>query len=253
MKEPSLSIVSQTKEQHSRSIYLSMSNKTKVLLVEDETTLSMIIKDTLEDEGFDVFAAMDGREGLEQFHRQEPDIVVTDVMMPHMDGFELVNKIRQSNKTMPILMLTARSAVKDVINGFEIGVNDYLKKPFNMQELIIRIKALAGRIQIESDKKNTTIFSIGSYTFNSQSQVLAIGDQVEVLSHRESEILKYLCVNQGNIVETQNLLLDLWGDDSFFNTKSLHVFITKLRHKLSKDERIKIINVRGIGYKMIDE
>lgn len=230
-----------------------MSNKTKVLLVEDETTLSMIIKDTLEDEGFDVFAAMDGREGLEQFHRQEPDIVVTDVMMPHMDGFELVNKIRQSNKTMPILMLTARSAVKDVINGFEIGVNDYLKKPFNMQELIIRIKALAGRIQIESDKKNTTIFSIGSYAFNSQSQVLAIRDQEEVLSHRESEILKYLCVNQGNIVETQNLLLDLWGDDSFFNTKSLHVFITKLRHKLSKDERIKIINVRGIGYKMIDE
>ena len=230
-----------------------MSNKIKVLLVEDETTLSMIITDTLQDEGFDIVAAMDGREGLAAFHKQKPDIVVTDVMMPHMDGFELVSNIRQTDKTIPILMLTARSAVKDVINGFETGANDYLKKPFNMQELIIRIKALAGRIQMESDKKNSTLFTIGNYSFNSLSQTLTCKGQDDVLSNRESEILKYLCTNQGNIVETQNLLLDLWGDDSFFNTKSLHVFITKLRHKLSKDEQIKIINIRGTGYKLIAE
>ena len=230
-----------------------MSNKIKVLLVEDETTLSMIITDTLQDEGFDIVAAMDGHEGLSLFHQQKPDIIVSDVMMPHMDGFEMVSNIRQTDKTIPILMLTARSAVKDVVNGFEIGVNDYLKKPFNMQELIIRIKALAGRIQIESDKKSSTLFTIGSYSFNSQSQTLTYNGEEEVLSHRESEVLKYLCTNQGNIVETQNLLLDLWGDDSFFNTKSLHVFITKLRRKLSQDEQIKIINVRGIGYKLIRE
>lgn len=229
-----------------------MSNKIRVLLVEDEETLSMIIKDTLEDEGFDIVAATDGLKGLECFRKQKPDVVVSDVMMPNMDGFELVSKIRQTDKTIPILMLTARSASKDVVNGFEIGANDYLKKPFNMQELIVRIKALVGRIQISNEEKNRSVFNIGNYTFNATSQVLTFNTE-DILSHRESEILKYLCLNQGNVLETQNLLLDLWGDDSFFNTKSLHVFITKLRHKLSEDKRIKIINVRGIGYKLIVE
>lgn len=229
-----------------------MTNKIKVLLVEDEETLLMIIKDTLEDEGFDIITATDGLKGLECFHQEKPDVVVSDVMMPNMDGFELVSKIRQTNKTTPILLLTARSATKDVVNGFETGANDYLKKPFNMQELIVRIKALVGRIQPESVDKNRSTFSIGNYKFNAASQTLTYNSE-DILSHRESEILKHLCINMGNVVETQNLLLDLWGDDSFFNTKSLHVFITKLRHKLSEDQRIKIINVRGIGYKLIVE
>jgi DNA-binding response OmpR family regulator len=173
-------------------------------------------------------------------------------MMPYLNGFEMASKIRQTDKLVPILFLTARSAVKDVVKGFELGANDYLKKPFNMQELIVRIKALVGRIRIDIKKKDISVFEIGNYIFNTINQTLLYHDIKENLSHRESEILKYLCFNKGNIVETQSLLLQLWGDDSFFNTKSLHVFITKLRNKLSKDKRAKIINIRGIGYKLID-
>lgn len=228
-----------------------MNNKIKVLLVEDEQTLAMIIKDTLDDEGFEVTLSIDGEKGLKSFLSDKPDIIVADVMMPHLDGFEMVSKIRQTDKITPILFLTARSAIKDVVEGFEIGANDYLKKPFNMQELIVRIKALVNRIQIREDKANVTDFEIGNYSFNTVSQILCFAGEKEELSHRESEILKRLCINLNNVVDTQNILIELWGDDSFFNTKSLHVFITKLRKKLSKDNKIKIINVRGIGYKLI--
>lgn len=223
----------------------------KVLLVEDEQTLAMIVKDTLTDQGFDVIVGTNGVEGLRLFFETHPDIIVADVMMPELDGFEMVNKIRQTDKTTPILFLTARSAIKDVVSGFEIGANDYLKKPFNMQELIVRIKALVGRIQVAGEKETKNQFTIGEYVFNATTQVLERLGEREELSHREAEILKRLCLNKNSVVETQSILLDLWGDDSFFNTKSLHVFITKLRHKLAKDDSIKIINVRGIGYKLI--
>lgn len=225
--------------------------KIKVLLVEDEQVLAMIIKDTLTDEGFDIIMAENGMAGLKLFFNARPDILVADVMMPELDGFEMVNKIRQTDKYTPILFLTARSAVKDVIAGFELGANDYLKKPFNMQELIVRIKALVGRTIARSEIENKIEFSIGKYKFNSVTQVLEYQGVSDELSHRESEILKRLCINRNNVVETQNILLDLWGDDSFFNTKSLHVFMTKLRHKLSKDNKVKIVNVRGVGYKLI--
>ena len=228
-------------------------DKIKVLLVEDEQTLAMIIKDTLTDQGFDITLGVNGAEGLKLFYDIRPDILVADVMMPELDGFEMVNKIRQTNKTTPVIFLTARSAIKDVVEGFELGANDYLKKPFNMQELIVRIKALVGRIQTTKDKENQNEFCIGDYRFNAVTQTLSYLGNDEELSHRESEILKRLCINKNNVAETQSILLDLWGDDSFFNTKSLHVFITKLRHKLSKDKKIKIVNVRGIGYKLIEE
>lgn len=227
-----------------------MKDKIKVLLVEDEQTLAMILKDTLEDEGFDIILAEDGEKGLKSFFDEKPDILVADVMMPKMDGFEMVSKVRQADKTMPILFLTARSAIKDVVAGFELGANDYLKKPFNMQELIVRIKALMSRCFVEK-KKEEAKFEIGNYIFDTVAQkLLYAGHEIE-LSHRESGILRRFCLDQNNVVETRSILLDLWGDDSFFNVKSLHVFITKLRHKLSKDDRIRIINVRGIGYKLI--
>ena len=225
----------------------------KVLLVEDELTLSMIIKDTLDEEGFDVIQAETGKKGLELFFNTKPDILVADVMMPEMAGFEMVSKIRKTDKTTPILFLTARSAIKDVVSGFELGASDYLKKPFNMQELIIRIKVLVNRAYIEQSEKEKETFDIGNYTFDSITQKLICEGKEQELSHRESEILKRLCSNINDVVNTQNILLELWGDDSFFNTKSLHVFITKLRHKLSLDNRIRIVNVRGIGYKLIVE
>lgn len=185
---------------------------------------------------------------------EKPDVLVADVMMPKMDGFEMVKRIRLSDKHTPVLFLTARSAINDVVEGFELGANDYLKKPFGMQELIVRIKALTGRLmmQTEEKEKKTDWIEIGQYHFNPTLQRLEYAGIETEMSHRESEILRRLCENRNQVVNTQNILLELWGDDSFFNNKSLHVFITKLRHKLSKDSQIRIVNVRGIGYKLID-
>ena len=223
--------------------------KIHVLLVEDEKTLSMIIKDTLEEQGFLISIAFNGEEGLRTFYTQKPDVVVADVMMPRMDGFEMVRRIRQTDRTTPVLFLTARSGINDVVEGFELGANDYLKKPFSMQELIIRIKALLHKAFV--NKEQTNLFEIGNYLFNAVSQQLSYAGTSQELSHRESEILRRLCEHRNEVVNTQSILLELWGDDSFFNSRSLHVFITKLRHKLSKDERIRIVNVRGVGYKLV--
>ena len=223
--------------------------KIHVLLVEDERTLSMIIKDTLEEQGFRISTAFNGEEGLRMFHAERPEAVVADVMMPRMDGFEMVRRIRQTDCTTPILFLTARSGINDVVEGFELGANDYLKKPFSMQELIIRIKALLHKAFVQ--KEQTSIFEIGNYLFHAVSQQLTYAGSSHELSYRESEILRRLCEHRNEVVSMQSILLELWGDDSFFNSRSLHVFITKLRHKLSKDERIRIVNVRGIGYKLV--
>ena len=223
--------------------------KIHVLLVEDEKTLSMIIKDTLEEQGFLISIAFNGEEGLRTFHTQKPDVVVADVMMPRMDGFEMVRRIRQTDRTTPVLFLTARSGINDVVEGFELGANDYLKKPFSMQELIIRIKALLHKAFVNKEQAN--LFEIGNYLFNAVSQQLSYAGTSQELSHRESEILRRLCEHRNEVVSTQSILLELWGDDSFFNSRSLHVFITKLRHKLAKDERIRIVNVRGLGYKLV--
>ncbi|HIY89351.1 MAG TPA: response regulator transcription factor [Candidatus Bacteroides pullicola] len=223
-----------------------------VLLVEDEATLAMIIKDTLEGQGFRICLAKDGEEGLQCFFREKPDVLVADVMMPRMDGFEMVRRIRQRDRQTPVLFLTARSAINDVVEGFELGANDYLKKPFGMQELIVRIKALLGRaIRTEESPTRQEKYEIGTYLFTPRTQRLRYNGIETELSHRESEILRRLCEHQDQVVDMRDVLLDLWGDDSFFNQRSLHVFITKLRHKLSKDERIRIVNVRGIGYKLI--
>lgn len=225
--------------------------KITALLVEDEQTLAMIIKDTLEEGDFTIHLAADGEEGLRMFFDIRPDVLIADVMMPKMDGFEMVRRIRQTDKQTPVLFLTARSAINDVVEGFELGANDYLKKPFGMQELIVRIKALLGRAFSFTETKKETRFQIGKYLLDSTTQMLSCDGISQELSHRESEILKRLCENQNQVVNMQSILLDLWGDDSFFNSRSLHVFITKLRHKLSQDERIRIVNIRGIGYKLI--
>lgn len=225
-----------------------------VLLAEDEETLALIIKDTLEGQGFAIRLAKDGEEGIEKFSEQKPDVVVADVMMPRMDGFEMVRRIRRKDQQTPVLFLTARSAMNDVVEGFELGGNDYLKKPFGMQELIVRIKALLGRASHYSAPEkqvSATEFEIGRYRFNAITQCLSyLGNKTE-LSHRESEILRRLCENRNEVTAMQDILIELWGDDTFFNQRSLHVFITKLRHKLARDERIRIVNVRGIGYKLI--
>ena len=213
-------------------------DKIRVLLVEDESTLAMIIKDTLDGEEFEVILAANGEEGLSRYREAKPDIIVTDIMMPKIDGFTMVRHIRKTDRQIPVLFLSARSAANDVVEGFELGGNDYLKKPFGMAELIIRIKALLNKISVR--KEESSNFTLGQYTFDSITQTLQYCGEKQLL-----------CENKDHVLPMKDVLLELWGDDSFFNARSLHVFITKLRHKLSKDESIKILNVRGIGYKLI--
>ena len=233
-----------------------MNDTINILLAEDERTLAMIIRDTLDGQGFHVTVANDGEEALGLYAANKPDVLVADVMMPRMDGFELVRRIRKYDTQTPVIFLTARSAVNDVVHGFEMGANDYLKKPFGMQELIVRIKALLGRactVTSHAAEAEVTRFTIGQYLFDAVVQRLThvpTGARSE-LSYRESEILRRLCLHPSEVVTSQSLLLELWGDDSFFNNKSLHVFITKLRHRLAQDPRLRIVNVRGIGYKLI--
>jgi len=228
----------------------------KILLVEDEKTLVQIVSETLRSKGFTVETAYDGAEGLKRFFEIHPDVLIADVMMPRMDGFEMVRRIRKTDDHTPVLFLTAKSTPDDVVTGFELGANDYLKKPFAIQELIVRIKALMGKAYMtERQEPEQNEYTLGDYRFTPSSQTLEYLPKGETtsLSHREAEILRRLCRAHGEVVPMQNLLLDLWGDDDFFNARSFQVFITRLRRSLSKDPRIRIVNVRGTGYKLIAE
>ena len=223
-----------------------------VLLIEDEQALAMIVKDSLEVRGFTVWYAPDGDVGLTMFRQERPDIIVADVMMPNLDGFSVAQQIRQTDPDVPILFLTARSQPADVVRGFELGGNDYLKKPFSLDELIVRISALlrrttGSRLSVpESD-----LVRIGRYQFDAPKQKLSLDGRDVHLSHREAELLRHLCARRNQVLERNAVLLALWGDDSFFNGRSLDVFITKLRRHLRNDPSIQIVNVRGIGYKLI--
>lgn len=233
--------------------------KIKLLLVEDEHTLAEIVRDTLNEKGFEVRIAYDGLEGLELFRRERPDVVVTDIMMPSMDGFGMVKKLRESDSSIPVLFLSARSSADDVVEGFETGGNDYLRKPFAMSELIVRVKALAGRALVQStqNRKAETVFRFGHFIFNAQRCSLviapegAITSEEVILSARESEILQALCLSAGEVVSIHYLLTAIWGSDTYFNNRSLNVFITHLRSRLKSDISVSIVNVRGVGYKLI--
>lgn len=229
--------------------------KISVLFVEDEPTLAMIVKDALEAENFTVHIACDGVSGLEMFSRLNPDIIVSDVMMPRMSGFEMVQKIRQTGARIPVLFLTAKTSADDVVEGFETGGNDYLKKPFGMKELVVRMRALLGRVGVQptSDTNTEKEYALGQYLFTPARRLLTYlpdGESTE-LPNRESEILERLCANRSRMVSAREILLDLWGDDDFFTTRSFQVLISRLRHRLSKDSGISIMNIRGEGYKLI--
>ncbi|OUJ74699.1 response regulator transcription factor [Hymenobacter crusticola] len=220
-----------------------------ILLIEDELALGMIVKDSLEVRGFTVRYAADGQEGFALFQQQCPDMVVTDVMMPHLDGFTLAKLIRRENTTVPILFLTARSQSADVVRGFELGGNDYLKKPFSLDELIVRIKARLG--QAAPVVAAPAILIIGQYQFDHAKQRLYHQGQAKVLTHREAELLRCLYDQRNQVLKRATVLQSLWGDDNFFNGRSLDVFITRLRRYLRHDPQLQIVNVRGLGYKLM--
>jgi DNA-binding response OmpR family regulator len=219
-----------------------------ILYVEDELSLGKITNDTLKKNGFNVIWAKDGKEALEIILKSKIDIAVIDIMMPKLDGFNLVIEIRKTNNLLPILFLTARVLTEDVLKGFEIGGNDYMKKPFSIEELIFRIKELVKRNKI-SNPLNT--YLIGMYTFNYTKMEITLQDQKISLTHRENEIIKRLYLKVNEIVSRTEILIDLWGDDSYYNGRSLDVFITKIRKYFSEDQSIAIKNIRGVGYKLI--
>ena len=219
-----------------------------ILYVEDELSLGKITSDTLKKNGFNVIWVKDGKEALDTFSKTKIDIGVIDIMMPKLDGFNLVIEIRKKNNMLPILFLTARVLTEDVIKGFEIGGNDYLKKPFSIEELIIRIKELVKRNKI-SNPLNT--YQIGKYIFNYTKMEITLNDQKISLTHRENEIIKCLYLKANEIVNRKEILIDLWGDDSYYNGRSLDVFITKIRKYFGEDPSITIKNIRGLGYKLI--
>jgi DNA-binding response OmpR family regulator len=224
-------------------------SKTTILLAEDESSLGQILKETLETRDFDVLWCEDGEKALEVYNESSPELLVLDVMMPKKDGFTLAKEIRLKNDTIPILFLTAKSQVKDVIEGFSIGGNDYLKKPFSIEELIVRMNSLLKRSKIQSNSK---ILQIGDYTFDFPKQTLQYKTENSIqLTHRESHLLFHLYKNKNQLLDRSVILNKLWGDDDFFNARSMDVFISKLRKKLKSDASIQIINIRGFGYKMI--
>ena len=224
-----------------------MSNK--ILFVEDEEDLTLIVADTLHGQGYEVITAVDGVDGLEKFKSEGADIVVADVMMPKMDGFTMAKEIRKLSPTVPLLFLTAKSTIDDVEQGFEIGANDYLKKPFELRELIVRIKALLRRY---GDNRTEDIrFAIGAYTFNVTTQTLSFGNKETELSHFEAKILERLVTNIGKTVDASELMIAVWQRDEQSNRNSLHGYIHKLRRTMRHDPAISIINQRGFGYMLV--
>ena len=227
-----------------------MSERIRLLLVEDERMLAEILSDTLSDRGFEVQLAADGEEALARLYESSFDVVVTDVMMPRMDGFTLVKRLRSEGYRMPVLFLTARSATEDVVSGFESGGNDFLRKPFAIDELIVRVRALVGRVAIEEETPEGP-YRLGSLLFyGEQHRLESLEGRMITLSAREGEVLVRLCRKMNRTVEASAILRELWGDDNFFNLRSLNVYISRLRRHLAEDPSVEIISIRGVGYRL---
>ncbi|MEP2024789.1 MAG: response regulator transcription factor [Reichenbachiella sp.] len=221
-----------------------------ILLVEDDESLGFVIKDNLENKGYKVQLSTDGEVGLIDFDSSAFDLCILDVMLPKMDGFSLAEKIRQRSKIIPIIFLTAKGMQEDKLEGFKIGGDDYMTKPFSMEELTYRIEVFLRR-GVSSDKNETTVRSLGQSSFDLNSFTLTVDDQPQKLTRREAEILKYLSDRMDSLVKREELLIALWGDDDYFKGRSLDVFISKLRKYLKSDENVDIENYHGVGFKLV--
>jgi DNA-binding response OmpR family regulator len=224
---------------------------TKVLYVEDELFLGKIVRESLESRGFAVTMESDGAKVLEVFKQSNPDICVLDVMLPNKDGFTIADEIRELDESVPIIFLTAKTQTEDVVKGFSLGGNDYVRKPFSMEELIVRIQSLLRNKAEGTTKLTADTVSFGKYTFQLHRQVLTNGKEERKLSYRESELLKLLYENRSTVIDRKDILNLLWGNDSFFNSRNLDVYITKLRSYLKDDPALEIITIKGIGYRFV--
>jgi DNA-binding response OmpR family regulator len=222
-----------------------------ILLIEDQVELCQILKDTLSLYGFDVTYALNGDDGYRLFASLDPKIIIIDIMMPGSDGFSAVKQIRAVNKDVPIIMLTAKPLTEDLVKAFDLGCNDFLRKPFVMEELIARIRSLA-RVSGNSTHAAHNTYKLGSFTFNASTHELANNSKRFQLSYKEVELLKRLCESKSTIVDRQELLVELWGSDNVFNSKTMNVYINRLRNYLDSDKSVEILTIRGFGYKLIE-
>lgn len=220
------------------------------MLCEDDENLGMLLREYLNAKGYNAELCPDGDAGYKAFLKNKYDLCVLDVMMPKMDGFTLAGEIRKVNTEIPIIFLTAKTLKEDVLEGFKIGADDYLTKPFSMEELTFRIEAILRRVHGKKNK-DTSIYQIGRFTFDTQKQLLTIGDRQTKLTTKESELLSLLCAHANEILQRDFALKSIWIDDNYFNARSMDVYITKLRKYLKEDPDVEIINIHGKGYKLI--
>lgn len=228
-----------------------MDNKLKILLCEDDENLGMLLREFLQAKGYNVDLCNDGDKGYKAFLKNKYDLCVLDVMMPKKDGFTLAQEIRNVNREVPIIFLTAKSIKEDLLEGFKIGADDYITKPFSMEELVARINAILRRVRGARDNKEITLYKLGKFTFDTQKMVLIADDSTTKLTTKESELLSLLCAHVNMILERNYALKTIWIDDNYFNARSMDVYITKLRKHLKDDPSIEIINIHGKGYKLI--
>jgi DNA-binding response OmpR family regulator len=229
------------------------SNGIRILLVEDDPNLGQILKEYLELKGYQPSLARDGAEAFTWFSQQRYDLCIFDVMLPKKDGFTLAREVRMTDKQIPIIFLTAKSMKEDTLEGLRLGADDYLTKPFSMEELLLRMNAVlrrsrSGAVAVPAE---ASVFSLGSYQFDHQQQTLRRGDTLVKLTSKESALLRLLCVNINQTLERSLALKTIWHDDTYFNARSMDVYITKLRKYLKEDPAIEIVNIHGTGYKLV--
>lgn len=227
-----------------------MEKNLHILLCEDEESLGMLVREYLEAKGYNAELFLDGETGYRAFMKKKYDMCLLDVMMPKMDGFALAKEIRLVNSEVPIIFLTAKNLKEDILEGFKLGADDYLTKPFSMDELVYRMEAILRRVKTK-DQKNVTRFQLGKFVFDSQRQVLIYEDSQTKLTTKESELLTMLCVHMNEVLERDLALKTIWMEDNYFNARSMDVYITKLRKLLKADPEIEINNVHGRGYRLI--
>ncbi len=227
-----------------------MEEKLRILLCEDDENLGMLLREYLAAKGYEAELYADGEEGYKAFVKNKYDICVLDVMMPKKDGFTLAQDIRALNTDIPIIFLTAKTLKEDILEGFKIGADDYITKPFSMEELVFRIEAILRRVRGKKNKE-CTVYNIGRFVFDTQKQLLTIGNKQTKLTTKENELLALLCSHANEILQRDFALKTIWIDDNYFNARSMDVYITKLRKHLKDDDQIEIINIHGKGYKLI--
>ena len=230
----------------------------RILLVEDDQNFGDVLKSYLEMHDFEVTLATDGVQGYESYRKGKFDLCIFDVMMPRKDGFTLAKDIREQDKTMPIIFLTAKNLKEDVLEGFKIGADDYISKPFNSEELLLRIQAILRRSKKEPDpKEEIREFEIGKYIFNYPLRILSYDDgqkqQKEKLSPKEAHLLRLFCLHINDVLTRNEALTKIWGEDNYFTARSMDVFVTKLRKYLKNDPNIEIVNIHGNGFRLIVE